>query len=100
MFDVYSDAFALSSVHAGENPLERQNQDYFRSHRYSNSVIFQGPHRIYVPFSNEYWGLVQGKGHWGADALPGDAGPRQGVATTFESARGKVTSAEMIRAIK
>lgn len=95
VWEVYNQTLSLASVHAGENPLERQNQDFLRSARYSNSVVFQGPHRVYQPYSNDFFGLIQGKGHWGPDALPGDGRVRRGEAITFENARSQLTGVEL-----
>ena len=39
----------------------------------NNALCFVGPHRKYDAFTNSYYSLTPGQGHWGPDAIPGDA---------------------------
>ena len=39
----------------------------------NNSTCFIGPHRVHSPWSNTFFDLTPGQGHFGPDALPGDA---------------------------
>jgi len=60
----------------------------------NNSLCFVGPHRKYNPFSNQYHELVPGQGHFGPDAIPGDARWRRGEAVSLKAARDNMVSLE------
>ena len=40
---------------------------------------FIGPHRLFDPFTRSFMNLVPGQGHFGPDAIPGDARWRRGM---------------------
>lgn len=54
-----------------------------------------GPHRKFNPFSKSAMELVPGQGHWGPDAIPGDARWRRGESVSLKSAREAMVSLEV-----
>ena len=59
-----------------------------------NATCFLGPSRRYDPFTRSFMSLVPGQGHFGPDALPGDARWRRGESVSRESARNAMTGIE------
>lgn len=98
MFDRYDKLLKLSSIHQGEDQSLRATQQFIRQGPYNNSVCIVGPHRIVntLPNQKEYFTLVPGQGHWGPDALPGDARWRRGESTTCKEARGAMGASEIV----
>ena len=75
------------------NPTPRAS-DFIAASTVNNSICFLGPHRVYSPWSATYQELVPGQGHFGPDALPGDARWRRGESVSRESARNAMTGIE------
>lgn len=98
MFLRYDRLLNLSSIHQGEDQSLRATQQFIRQGPYNNSVCIVGPHRIVntLPNQKEYFTLVPGQGHWGPDALPGDARWRRGESTTCKEARGAMGASEIV----
>ena len=84
----------LEGIHYGEDLRATSNQDFIAASTVNNSVCFIGPHRVYSPWSATYQELVPGQGHFGPDALPGDARWRRGESVSRESARNAMTGVE------
>ena len=53
----------------------------------NNSLCFVGPHRKYNPFTASFYELTVGQGHFGPDAVPGDARWRRGESVSLKTAR-------------
>jgi hypothetical protein len=96
MFKRYDNILRLSSIHAGEDRHQKQQQQFVREGVYNNSVCLLGPHRVYSPFANVPFELVPGQGHFGPDALPGDARWRRGEAITAQAARSALVGVEVL----
>ena len=94
-FKEYSKLLGLPQIHEGEDPYAMGTQDYFAASNSMNSVCFLGPHRKFNPFSSTGFQLVTGQGHFGADAIPGDARWRRGEMVSLEAARNSVVSLEL-----
>ena len=60
----------------------------------NNALCFIGPHRTYSAWSKTMYELTPGQGHFGPDALPGDARWRRGEAVSLEGARNAMVSIE------
>tara|TARA_B100001057_G_C22870031_1_gene958323 strand:+ start:2419 stop:2652 length:234 start_codon:yes stop_codon:yes gene_type:complete len=60
-----------------------------------NATCFLGPSRRYDPFTRSFMSLVPGQGHFGADAIPGDARWRRGESVSLKTARDSMTSLEL-----
>ena len=60
----------------------------------NNALCFLGPHRTYSAWSNTFYELTPGQGHFGPDALPGDARWRRGEAVSLESSRNAMVGVE------
>ena len=56
---------------------------------------FLGPHRKYDPFTKTFMSLTPGQGHFGPDAIPGDARWRRGESVSLKTARDSMTSLEL-----
>ena len=61
----------------------------------NNALCFIGPHRKYNPFSQNFYELVPGQGHFGPDAIPGDARWRRGESVSQKAARDSMVSLEV-----
>lgn len=72
---------------AGEDLQSRESRGFVTGGTNNNSVVFVGPHRTYNYLDKNWTNHTPGQGHWGPDALPGDARVRRGEAVTFEDAR-------------
>jgi hypothetical protein len=79
--------FALTSVHYGEDQRAAMHQDYMSQGSMNNALCFLGPHRVFNPYSKRVMQLVPGQGHFGPDAVPGDARWRRGESVSLKSAR-------------
>ena len=90
VYQMYKNALQLDYIQHGVNVNAAQNQDFLRSGPYHNCVCIQGPHRVLDQDNN--WHLVTGRGHFGEDAVPGDAAWRNGENVTMLQARARVTA--------
>jgi len=61
----------------------------------NNSLCMIGPHRRYNPFAQNFFELVPGQGHFGPDAIPGDARWRRGESVSLKTARDSMVSLEV-----
>ena len=84
----------LEGIHYGEDLRATANQDFIAASTVNNSLCFLGPHRVYSQWSATYQELVPGQGHFGPDALPGDARWRRGESVSRESARTAMVGVE------
>ena len=62
----------------------------------NNALCFMGPHRKFSRISRSHFELVPGQGHFGPDALPGDARWRRGESISLKSARDQMVSLEAV----
>jgi len=85
---------SLNTIHFGEDVRAAENMEFISQGSMNNSLCFVGPHRKYNPFSNQYHELVPGQGHFGPDAIPGDARWRRGEAVSLKAARDNMVSLE------
>lgn len=93
----YNRLLNIGGIHTGEDQNQRQGQDFIRLGAYNNSVCILGPHRVYSPHSTKgTYELVPGQGHWGPDALPGDARWRRGEAVTLQDARSQLVGVDVL----
>ena len=69
----YMDRYQLDHIHHGEDIRASEAQDFISAGSINNSLCFIGPHRVHSPWSNTFYDLCPGQGHFGPDALPGDA---------------------------
>lgn len=76
-----------SQILAGEDLQQRQTRGFINGGTNNNSVCFIGPHRVYNYLTGNFSHLIPGQGHWGADALPGDARWRRGETVSMKDAR-------------
>jgi hypothetical protein len=71
-YNKYTEALKiLKQIHTGEDEKAAQEQLYLSQTNLNNSICFIGPHRRYNPFSNTFFSLIPGQGHFGPDAIPG-----------------------------
>lgn len=68
--------------------------EFISSGSVNNSTCFMGPHRCYSQWSQTFYELTPGQGHFGPDALPGDARWRRGEAVSLEASRNSMVSLE------
>lgn len=90
LYQLYKSSLQLNYIQHGVNVNAAQNQDFLRSGPYNNCICIQGPHRVLDQDNN--WHLVTGRGHFGEDAVPGDAAWRNGENVTMLQARARVTA--------
>lgn len=68
---VYSQRYGLETLHFGEDIRAAEAQEFIAQGSLNNSTCFVGPHRVHSPWSNTFFDLCPGQGHFGPDALPG-----------------------------
>jgi hypothetical protein len=95
MFTAYNAALQLSQVHYGEDMKAAENQDFITQGSTNNATCFIGPHRLFDPFTRSFMNLVPGQGHFGPDAIPGDARWRRGESVSLKTARETMLPLEM-----
>jgi hypothetical protein len=83
----YNDLFQLNQILYGIPQGSVQTNAFLRVGAYNNSFVFRGPHRVYNQYSDTHFEHVTGMGHFGPDAMPGDARWRDGEAIDINSAR-------------
>lgn len=94
-FAVYAARFSLGQIHFGEDVRAAENQEFISQGSVNNALCFQGPHRKYHAFTQNYFELQPGQGHFGPDAIPGDARWRRGESVSLAAARNSMVSLEM-----
>jgi len=95
MYKVYANKLNLAQVHYGEDMKAAENQDFISQGSTNNATCFLGPHRKYDPFTKTFMSLTPGQGHFGPDAIPGDARWRRGESVSLKTARDAMTSLEL-----
>ena len=70
-------------------------QDFISQGSTNNATCFLGPHRRYDPFTKSFMTLVPGQGHFGPDAIPGDARWRRGESVSLKTARDSMVGLEL-----
>ena len=94
-YETYETAYALNTIHFGEDVRAAENMEFIANGSVNNATCILGPHRKYDPFSQNYYSLTPGQGHFGPDAIPGDARWRRGEAVSLKSARDSMVSLEV-----
>ena len=87
LFDAYTTKFGLKTISMGIDPSSMNAHQFIRNGTVNNSIVLQGPYRCYSPFTESHFDLIPGQGHFGPDALPGDARWRRGEAINAQDAR-------------
>lgn len=95
-WEAYSSMFDLNYITAGTDPSSVANHDFVRNGTFNNAICLLGPHRSFSPFTTSHFDLTPGQGHFGPDALPGDARWRRGEAIDADSARGALVGVEAL----
>jgi len=93
-YDYYAPAYGLGQVHFGEDIRAAENMEFISQGSVNNALCFIGPHRVFSSWSNTFYELTPGQGHFGPDALPGDARWRRGEAVSLESSRNAMVGVE------
>jgi len=94
-YNQYSQAWNLGQVHFGEDVRATENMAFMSQGAVNNSLCIVGPHRKYNPFAQNFFELVPGQGHFGPDAIPGDARWRRGESVSLKTARDSMVSLEV-----
>jgi len=95
MFAKYNAALQLGQVHYGEDMKAAENQDFISQGSTNNATCFLGPSRRYDPFTKSFLSLIPGQGHFGPDAIPGDARWRRGESVSLKAARDSMVPLEL-----
>ncbi len=90
----YSQIYQLGNIHFGEDIQAAENMEFISQGSVNNALCFVGPHRVYSPWSQTHYELRPGQGHFGPDALPGDARWRRGESVSLEASRNSMVSIE------
>ncbi len=93
-YPIYNSLYNLDAIHYGQDVRATENQEFISQGSTNNSLCFVGPHRVYSPYSNAGVELVPGQGHFGPDALPGDARWRRGESVSLNDARNAMVGIE------
>ena len=95
-YNAYKKAFGFYAITQGVDTASMQRNDFIRNGTYNNTFVILGPHRTYSPFTKSHFDLTPGQGHFGPDALPGDARWRRGEAIDAPSARNALVGVEAL----
>jgi hypothetical protein len=95
MYVLYREKLQLRAVHFGEDMHAAENMEFISQGSTNNATCFIGPHRKYDPFTKGFMSLVPGQGHFGPDAIPGDARWRRGESVSLKAARDAMTGLEL-----
>ena len=93
-YPIYNSLYQLDAIHYGQDVRATENQEFISQGSTNNSLCFVGPHRVFSPYSNAGVELVPGQGHFGPDALPGDARWRRGESVSLNDARNAMVGIE------
>lgn len=85
-FDAYQTMYGLNYIAQSSDPASIVGGAFLRNGPHNNSVCVQGPYRSYHPLK-KYIDLNPGKGHFGPDAVSGDARWRRGECINATQAR-------------
>jgi len=85
-FEAYANMYGLGYISQSSDPASIVGGAFLRNGPHNNSVCVQGPYRSYHPLK-KYVDLNPGKGHFGADAVSGDARWRRGECINAKQAR-------------
>ena len=94
-FNYYKNLYGLTQLHFGEDVRAQENMEFISQGSVNNALCFLGPHRVYNPWAQNFYELVPGQGHFGPDALPGDARWRRGESVSLTSARNAMVGLEV-----
>ena len=94
-YKAYANALNLRSIHFGEDMKAAENQDFISQGSTNNATCFLGPSRRFDPFTKSFMSLIPGQGHFGPDAIPGDARWRRGESVSLKTARDSMTGLEL-----
>merc|ERR1719502_2197050 len=99
MFNIYKGStgvgFNLKSIHFGEDMKATENMEFISQGSTNNALCFMGPHRKFNPYTKTFFDLTPGQGHFGPDAIPGDARWRRGESVSLKTARDSMVSLEV-----
>ena len=95
VYTTYNEKLGLGGVHYGEDMKAAENQDFISQGSTNNATCFIGPHRKYDPFTKSFMSLIPGQGHFGPDAIPGDARWRRGESVSLKTARDSMVGLEL-----
>tara|TARA_Y100000389_G_scaffold204704_1_gene259047 strand:- start:2233 stop:3234 length:1002 start_codon:yes stop_codon:yes gene_type:complete len=94
-YDTYKAKFMLNQIHFGEDVRATENMAFMSQGAVNNNLCFLGPSRRYNPWAANFFELVPGQGHFGPDAIPGDARWRRGESVSLKAARDGMVSLEV-----
>lgn len=96
MYEQYQRILQLGQIHYGEDTRAAENMDFISQGATNNALCFMGPHRKFSHISRSHFELIPGQGHFGPDALPGDARWRRGETVSQKTARDQMISLEAV----
>lgn len=96
MYNAYSSKVHFGSIHYGEDGNASRAHAFVSAGSVNNSLCFRGPHRVFNPYNQRLMNLVPGLGHFGPDAIPGDARWRRGESTSMKAAREAMVQAPVV----
>lgn len=70
-FALYGERYGLAQIHFGEDVRAAENMEFISQGSVNNALCFIGPHRKFSPFTQNFYELNPGQGHFGPDAIPG-----------------------------
>jgi hypothetical protein len=96
MYEQYKRVLNLDQIHYGEDVRAAENMEFISQGATNNALCFMGPHRKFSKISRSHFELIPGQGHFGPDALPGDARWRRGETVSQRTARDHMVSLEAV----
>ena len=68
-FGWYNGQLNLAQIHFGEDIRAAENMEFIAQGAINNATCFLGPHRIFSPWSQTFFELVPGQGHFVRNCL-------------------------------
>lgn len=97
LWSAYNSVWQLSdTIMAGEDGSAVENKSFVTGGTVNNGVCIVGPHRTFDITEDKFSRIVPGQGHWGPDALPGDARWRRGESISMMDARAAMSYTDAI----
>jgi len=96
-WEFYKHSFGLETIHHGEDMHAQENQSFISQGSTNNTLCFMGPHRKFYQYTPSMQQLIPGQGHFGPDAIPGDARWRRGESVSLKAARDSMVSIEVAK---
>ena len=84
-FNAYRTEYGLHQIHFGEDVRSAENMEFISNGSVNNSTCILGPHRRYSPYSQNFYELIPGQGHFGPGTQTTQLEPKLQTCSHFHS---------------